>query len=212
MIAGGGGVRDRGRWQAGGTRGPVRRITGGRRVKVGSGGRAGSGAAGGALVGGPVHGGGGGVFAESGQIVVGADDVLIVVALPKAPVKGRPAAVFDTANVCVGGNRLEPADNIAQRRGNPVWLPLRRAATRGRPYERQDAMDVVGHNDESVGFGVREFGRQRVPPVRDSFPEHRDVRRERLGPVWRSSRNRRPAPHTRRCVGGWSGDGGRSGL
>src|SRR3990172_11351719 len=134
MIAGGGGGGERGRWQGGGTRGPGRRITGGRRVKVGSGGRADSGSAGVALVGVPVHGGGDDVLADSVQIVVGADDVLIVVALPKAPVKGRPAAVFDTANVCVGGNRLEPAANIAQRRGNPAWLPLRKEPPQDHPH------------------------------------------------------------------------------
>jgi len=93
-------------------------------------------------------------------------DVFVVVPLLKASVKGRPGVVFDATNVCIRSHGLEPANDV-QRRGNPLWLPSRwaapwariRAPTQGRPYDQDDATDVVGHNDERISLNLRELRR-----------------------------------------------------
>ncbi len=60
------------------------------------------------------------------------------------------------------------------------WLPRTRAATGGRPYQNDDAVDVVGHDGIPVDLYARIENRQFIPNRLHHPPRVAETRRPAL--------------------------------
>lgn len=72
------------------------------------------------------------VLSNAGELCVGADDVLVVIALPQAADERRPSGSAYAVGVPFRGQSFEPVHYVRQRhrRGNPPWLPSLRRSVR----------------------------------------------------------------------------------
>ena len=103
------------------------------------------------------------VFSDAIQVTFVTDDVIIIVALPHALIEWRLTLMMNALNIGVGRDRFERPDNIAQRRGRACPCPIGNAHGnrgdhrivgdhKGRPYDDNNAMQMIGHDDAGVQF------------------------------------------------------------
>lgn len=79
------------------------------------------------------------VLANSLKLLGSADDVIEEVSLPKLAREASPAQVAYASNVLVGRHGLEPAHDVAKGR--------ERGGGRGSAVQKEDAMEVIRHQD-----------------------------------------------------------------
>src|SRR5205814_506051 len=84
--------------------------------------------------------------ADAIEVVVVADDVLVVIALPEATGKRRPGKPLDALDVGIGRHRLEPRHDLAQRQSTRVIHRIRIG------LDEEDAMQVVRHQYPRITF------------------------------------------------------------
>jgi hypothetical protein len=116
------------------------------------------------------------VFLDAQKVILVADDMFVVVTLPHMQ-SGGPACRIDAA----GCKRLEAAHNLRQSMAVPFWgyaapaTMLRRGGFQTRPYapwlrkECDEAMHMIGHDDENIERDVRVVARQLLPALADDL-------------------------------------------